>query len=213
MKVIQLWDKAIRFYHWSQLLLLVGLWFTAEQGYLVLHQVFAYVLAAFLLSRLLWGFVGSETARFSHFLQSPRQLLRYWNKAKRGIGHRGLSGYMSLILILLLVLQFLSGLMTTDDVLTEGPLYASVSSDWSSFASWFHHNNFNLLLALIAVHVAAALFHGLKKDGVLGAMLHGKLQTDAAQPMLKPTLWYLLLVLVFVGIFALWQGETLYQQW
>ena len=33
MKVIQLWDKAIRIYHWSQLLLLVGLWFSAEQHF------------------------------------------------------------------------------------------------------------------------------------------------------------------------------------
>ncbi|MCA1931042.1 cytochrome b/b6 domain-containing protein [Rheinheimera sp.] len=213
MKVIQLWDKAIRIYHWSQLLLLVALWFSAEQGYLVVHQVLAYTLAALLLSRLVWGFVGSETARFAHFLQSPAQLLRKWNKAKHGIGHRGLSAYMSLSLMLLLVLQFISGLMTTDDVMTEGPLYSAVSSDWSSFASWFHHNNFNLLLVLIAVHVVAALFHGLKKDGVLGAMLHGKLESEAEQPAVKSTFWYLLLVLVFAGIFALWQGMALYQQW
>jgi len=213
MKVIQLWDKAIRFYHWSQLLLLVGLWFTAEQGYLVVHQVLAYSLAALLISRLIWGFVGSQTARFSHFLQSPAQLVRMWNKAKYGIGHRGLSGYMSLALMLLLALQFISGLMTSDDVMTEGPLYAAVSSDWSAFASWFHHNNFNVLLALIALHVAAALLHGLKKDGVLGAMLHGKLQTEAEQPVVKSTLWYLLLVLIFAGVFALWQGIALYQQW
>jgi cytochrome b len=213
MKVIQLWDKAIRIYHWSQLLLLAGLWFTAEQGYLVVHQVLAYSLAALLISRLVWGFVGSDTARFSHFLQSPVQLVRMWNKAKHGIGHRGLSGYMSLALMTLILLQFISGLMTTDDVMTEGPLYSAVSSDWSSFASWFHHNNFNLLLALIAVHIAAALFHGLKKDGVLGAMLHGKLQTEAEQPAVKSTLWYVLLVLVFAGIFVLWQGMALYQQW
>ncbi|MBU1619475.1 MAG: cytochrome b/b6 domain-containing protein [Gammaproteobacteria bacterium] len=213
MKVIQLWDKAIRFYHWSQLLLLAGLWFTADQGYLVVHQILAYSLAAILLSRLIWGFVGSETARFSHFLQSPPQLVRMWNKAKHGIGHRGLSGYMSLVLMTLILLQFISGLMTTDDVMTEGPLYSAVSSDWSSFASWFHHNNFDLLLILIAVHVVAALFHGLKKDGVLGAMLHGKLNTEAQQPAIKSLRWYLLLVLVFAGIFALWQGLSLYQQW
>jgi cytochrome b len=103
--------------------------------------------------------------------------------------------------------------MTTDDVMTEGPLYSAVSSDWSSFASWLHHNNFNLLLALIAVHVGAALIHGLKKDGVLGAMLHGKLQTEAEQPAVKSTLGYVLLVLVFAGIFVLWQGMALYQQW
>lgn len=213
MKVIQLWDKAIRIYHWSQLLLLAGLWFTAEQGYLVVHQILAYSLAALLISRLVWGFVGSETARFSHFLQSPVQLVRMWNKAKHGIGHRGLSGYMSLALITLILLQFISGLMTTDDVMTEGPLYSLVSSDWSSFAAWFHHNNFNLLLALIAVHVGAALMHGFKKDGVLSAMLHGKLQTETKQPAVKSSLWYLLLVLVVAGVFAFWQGMALYQQW
>ncbi len=213
MKVIQLWDKAVRIYHWSQLVLLLGLWFTAEQGYLVVHQILAYALAALLLSRLVWGFIGSDTARFRHFLQSPAQLPRMWNKAKHGIGHQGLSGYMSVALMLLLLLQFVSGLMTTDDVLTEGPLYSKVSSDWSSLASWLHHNNFDLLLILIALHVAAALFHGVRKDGVLGAMVHGKLKTEAAQPVVKSTFWYLLLVLIFAGIFVLWQGVALYQQW
>jgi cytochrome b len=213
MKVIQLWDKAIRIYHWSQLLLLVLLWFTAEQGYLVMHQLLAYSLAALLLGRLVWGFVGSDTARFSHFLQKPAQLLRMWNKAKHGVGHQGVSGYMSLTLMLLLLLQFISGLMTTDDVMTEGPLYAVVSSGWSSLASWFHHFNFNLLLALIAVHVLAAVVHGLKKDGVLGAIFHGKFKTEVRQPKVKSTGWYLLLVLGFAGIFALWQGMALYQQW
>ncbi len=213
MKVIQLWDKAVRIYHWSQLVLLLGLWFTAEQGYLVVHQILAYSLAALLLSRLVWGFIGSDTARFRHFLQSPAQLPRMWNKAKHGIGHQGLSGYMSVALMLLLLLQFVSGLMTTDDVLTEGPLYSKVPSDWSSLASWLHHNNFDLLLILIALHVAAALFHGVRKDGVLGAMVHGKLKTEAAQPVVKSTFWYLLLVLIFAGIFVLWQGVALYQQW
>lgn len=213
MKVIQLWDKAVRIYHWSQLVLLLGLWFTAEQGYLVVHQILAYALAALLLSRLVWGFIGSDTARFRHFLQSPAQLPRMWNKGKHGIGHQGLSGYMSVALMLLLLLQFVSGLMTTDDVLTEGPLYSKVSSDWSSLASWLHHNNFDLLLILIALHVAAALFHGVRKDGVLGAMVHGKLKTEAAQPVVKSTFWYLLLVLIFAGIFVLWQGVALYQQW
>lgn len=213
MKVIQLWDKAVRIYHWSQLVLLLGLWFTAEQGYLVVHQILAYALAALLLSRLVWGFIGSDTARFRHFLQSPAQLPRMWNKAKHGIGHQGVSGYMSVALMLLLLLQFVSGLMTTDDVLTEGPLYSKVSSDWSSLASWLHHNNFDLLLILIALHVAAALFHGVRKDGVLGAMVHGKLKTEAAQPVVKSTFWYLLLVLIFAGIFVLWQGVALYQQW
>ncbi len=69
------------------------------------------------------------------------------------------------------------------------------------------------MLALIAVHIGAALIHGLKKDGVLGAMMHGKLQSEAEQPAVKSTFWYLLLVLIFAGVFALWQGMALYQQW
>ena len=213
MKLIQVWDKAIRFYHWSQALLFAGLWFSAEQGYLVVHQLMAYSLMALLAARLLWGFIGSDTARFNHFLQSPAQLLRMGLQAKHGVGHNGWSGYMSLLLMLLLTVQFVSGLMTSDDVLTEGPLVALVSSDWASFASWFHHNNFNLLLGLITVHLVAAASHALKKDGVLMAMVHGQQKSELAQPRIRAFGWYLVIVVIVLALFASWQGEVLYQQW
>ncbi|WP_337842620.1 cytochrome b/b6 domain-containing protein [Rheinheimera sp.] len=211
MKVVRVWDKAVRFYHWSQVLLLGGLWWTAEQGMMEWHQVLAYSLAAVLLARLVWAFVGSETARFSHFVQKPFQALRNWDQAKKGLGHKGLSAYMVLALMVLMLLQFVSGLMTTDEVFTEGPLYSVVPSGLASLAGWWHHNGFNLLLGFIAIHIAAALLHAVRRDGTLAAMFTGKQQSEMPQPAEKPFWVYLILVVLILTVFVWWQGP-LFQQ-
>ena len=74
MQKSKIWDGAVRIFHWSQVLLLAGLWYSADQEWYGLHMTLAYTLAALLLSRLVWGVFGSENARFSHFVTSPRQV-------------------------------------------------------------------------------------------------------------------------------------------
>jgi len=209
MKEIRVWDYAVRCYHWSQLLLLLVLWLTAETGAMEWHQLTAYSLAALLIARLIWGVIGSETARFSHFLMKPLQAIRHWNKAKQGVGHKGLSAYMALALMGLVLLQFVSGLMTSDDVFVEGPLYNLVPADWASLAGWWHHLGFKLILAAAAVHILAALWHGWRRDGTLGAMVHGKVAADVAQPAERSFWWYLLLVLMIWLGFIWWQSPLL----
>ncbi|MFC4655788.1 cytochrome b/b6 domain-containing protein [Rheinheimera marina] len=211
MKEVRVWDLAVRCFHWSQVLLLGGLWWTAEEGMMEWHQVLAYSLVSLLLARLVWAFAGSETARFSHFVQSPLQALKHWDQPKKGMGHKGLSSYMVLALMALVLLQFLSGLMTTDDVFVEGPLYTQVPSGLSALAGWWHHNGFNLLLALVVVHVLAALWHLMKRDGTVGAMFSGKQLAAAEQPKEKPFWLYVVLVLLFLAAFVGWQGP-LFQQ-
>lgn len=211
MKQIRVWDVAVRFFHWSQVALLGGLWWTADEGLLDWHQVLAYTLAALLIARVVWAFVGSETARFSHFVQSPIQALKNWNKAKNGIGHQGVSSYMVLALLALVLAQFVTGLFTSDDILVEGPLYGVAPSEWSSVASWWHRNAFDWLLVLIAVHVLAALVHGLQRDGVLWAMFSGKMNSEVAQPKEKPFWVYVVIAGVVLAGFVLWQGPLFEQ--
>ena len=60
-----------------------------------------------LLFRLIWGFIGSDTARFSHFLKSPLAALRHLlHLARREpdteAGHNAAGGWMVIVLLALL---------------------------------------------------------------------------------------------------------------
>ncbi|RVU34311.1 cytochrome B [Rheinheimera riviphila] len=211
MQKSKIWDGAVRIFHWSQVLLLAGLWYSADQEWYGLHMTLAYTLAALLLSRLVWGVVGSENARFNHFVTSPRQAwLWLRHSPKRTVnGHNPLSGYMVLLMLTLILLQFVTGLMTSDDILTEGPLVALVPSAWVGIASTIHQWNINVILALVAVHIVAAIWHQWRGDKVITAMVTGnKLTAEKGEFKFRAVGLYLLLVLIIGGAFYLWQGDV-----
>lgn len=212
----KVWDLPTRLFHWLLVLLLGLLWWSAEVGEMQWHQVFAYSLMALLLFRLIWGFVGSDTSRFSQFLHHPFKVLSYArDTARNGVkghhGHNPLGGYMVLVLLLCLTLQLVSGLFATDEVFTEGPLVAMVSSDTASWLTWLHKRNFDLLLILAGVHVLAVVWHLIKGDRLLGAMVTGRRRRDdidVRQDVSFAPLWkaaiLLLMVALPVGYLLLW---------
>ena len=211
---IQIFDLAVRLFHWFQVVLLAGLWYSAEQEWYGLHQLLAYTLASLLGARLIWGLIGSETARFRHFVPGPRQLRQYLADKTSVAGHNPVSALMILALLLLVTLQFVSGLMTTDEVMTEGPLYSLVPDWLSSLAGSWHELGFNLLLGLVTLHVLAALWHQLSGDKVISAMWHGRkaLPPGTIAPRLLNSLKYFLLVIVlFCGLMG-WQGSAVWPQ-
>ena len=176
---VKVWDLPTRLFHWSLVCLLVGLWWTADEGEMERHMILAYCLGTLLVFRIIWGIVGSQTARFSHFVTTPGRVMSYArNLPKDGIqphfGHNPLGGYMVVALLLSLVVQFATGLFATDEVFVEGPLYAYVSSETADWMTWLHKKNFDLLLVLIVLHVGAVLLHMVKGDALLGAMFTGK---------------------------------------
>ncbi len=207
-------DRAVRLFHWLQLLLLAGLWYSAEQEWYGLHQLLAYTLASFVAARLIWGLVGSETARFRHFVPGWRRLRHYLAHKTAVAGHNPLSALMILALLLLVTLQFVSGLMTTDEVMTEGPLYSLVPDWLSSLAGSWHQLGFNLLLGLVALHVLAALWHQLRGDKVISAMWHGRKTLPANTPPARfvASRNYLWLVLLLLGALLGWQGSAIWPQ-
>lgn len=70
---VRLWDLPTRVFHW---LLAAGIafsWFSAEIGgnWMEWHERSGIFLLSLILFRIVWGFVGSETSRFAHFIRSP----------------------------------------------------------------------------------------------------------------------------------------------
>lgn len=206
---VKVWDLPTRLFHWSLVCLLAGLWWTADEGEMERHMILAYTLGALLVFRILWGIVGSQTSRFSHFVKTPAKVVNYAVAIpKQGIkphfGHNPLGGYMVVALLLSLTVQFTTGLFATDEVFVEGPLYAYVSSDTADWMTWLHKKNFDLLLLLIGLHVAAVLLHMVKGDALLGAMFTGKRKDLNDQLAHFSPMW---LALVLFGVLA---GLTLY---
>lgn len=188
-KKIKVWDLPVRVFHWSMLALLIGLWWSADAGEMSLHQVFAYLLMAILSFRLIWGIMGSDTARFSHFVRSPKKVIQYASSPQKpeSIGHNPMGGYMVLLLLSLLTIQLVSGLFATDDIFTEGPLYSYVSSATASTMTWLHKQNFNLILGFSAMHVLAVVIYLLKGENLIKAMFTGykHLKVEGLQPRMR----------------------------
>ncbi|WP_343377248.1 cytochrome b/b6 domain-containing protein [Shewanella sp. A32] len=209
---MMVWDVPVRLFHWLTLLLVALLWWSAEQGEMQWHQLFAYLLMINLLLRIVWGFIGSQYARFSDFLRSPFQVISYVRKQpdEPSLGHNPLGGYMVLALILVLLLQVSSGMFATDDIVTEGPFYSWVSDALSRWLTWFHKSNFNLLLVLVVIHVSAVVFYEIRGQRLIAAMVTGNKQTtlvsvsQQGNVTLKRWLWVMLLISAPIGYWLIW---------
>jgi cytochrome b len=177
---VVVWDLPTRLFHWTLVALMIAQWWTAEESSTMDWHVWGgYAVLALVLFRLIWGFVGSETARFSDFVRGPGAALDYVRALLRGetphyLGHNPLGAWSIVAMLILLLVQAGTGLFATDDILIEGPLYSWVSKGASDWLTTIHKLNFNLLLLMIAVHLSAVLFYLLvKRENLIHPMLTG----------------------------------------
>jgi cytochrome b len=190
---IKVWDLPTRLFHWAMVACLAVSYVsvTLADGphaatYMEVHIVSGEILLGLVVFRLIWGFLGSETARFAGFLRSPAAALRHLadmrvKEPDDQVGHNAAGGWMVIALLLLLALQIGSGLFSNNDSLTEGPLAQFVSKDNSDLLSTLHGFNFNLLVAALAVHLGAiALYAVLKGHRLTPPMITGKKRLPAA---------------------------------
>ena len=134
------------------------------------HILLGEVFLGLVVFRVLWGLVGSQTARFSAFLKGPRGVLGYI----RGIpgpkrpGHNPIGGWSVVAMLALLAVQIGLGLIAQDiDALKSGPLSHLVSYETSDAAREWHHLLFNGILVLVALHICAILFYlFVKRDNL-----------------------------------------------
>ena len=177
-----LWDLPTRLFHWLLVLSLFAQYATAKwlDDAVQWHFYIGYFTLFLVLFRVMWGFVGTRYARFSHFVKGPKAVYIYltqlFNKpALPTIGHNPLGGWFVLIMLALVAVQAVSGLYMTDDIFLDGPYRAFASDELVEVMTWLHHITFDLLLYVIGLHIGAILFYGVyKKHRLIPAMLHGK---------------------------------------
>lgn len=155
-----LWDLTVRSTHWVLLPLLPACWWTAEEGYMQQHQWLGLAILVLVLTRLVWGFVGSPQARFRDFLRGPGAIAAYLRgAAPQTPGHNPLGGWSAVALWLLLLGQAVTGTFNTDDVFFTGPFYHAVDSEVADALAELHEVLFNVLVGFVGLHVAAIVFY------------------------------------------------------
>jgi cytochrome b len=164
MKIL-VWDIPTRLFHW----LLAGAFAVAylageEHSLLPLH-VFAGLLILVLVAfRLVWGVVGSRYARFTSFLFSPREALRYVlaifkGHAQRFICHNPAGSWAIYGLILLGAAASVTGLIT----LLSGESFKEI-----------HEVLANAMLVLVIVHIVGVVIESLvHKEHLAKSMVTG----------------------------------------
>jgi len=169
---IRIWDRPVRLFHWSLILLVATSYASGKGGAWTLHYASGYAILTLVLFRILWGFFGSENARFAHFLKSPiaalRQLASFTKRdADRETSHNPAGGWMVVALLALLFAQAFSGLFANHDpgfsYSQHGPLALKVDEATSESLSALHLAVQRYLLLAIALHVLAIMAYKLVK--------------------------------------------------
>ncbi len=118
-KMIRVWDPFVRIFHWSLVLMMIANTFfiNGDKG---IHHWIGYAVAALIVARIIWGFVGSTYARFSSFppsLAGSIEQMADIAVARKTVhtGHTPLGALMIYNLLLTVIVICVSGyLMTTD---------------------------------------------------------------------------------------------------
>lgn len=211
---VRVWDLPVRAFHWLLVALMTTSVATGLAGgnAMLWHMRSGYAILALVVFRILWGVVGSTTARFTDFLHGPRRVIAFakdllLRRPTHYLGHNPLGGWMVLALLLSVLFQASSGLFANDDISTEGPLYRYVSKDLSDRLTGLHKLNIKLLYGLVGLHVAAVLYHWLGLgEKLVHAMFTGFKASppDAQSREFRFSSLWLALGLFVVAALAVW---------
>lgn len=206
---IRVWDWTVRTFHWVLVLLILGMWSTAEghgvwkqldsfvvdagwmeygRGNMGWHRTIAIGVLFLLIYRVYWGVVGSTTARFSQFVKGPKSIMGYFKSLKDkpykpSAGHNPIGALSVVALLLLLAAQLGTGLFTVDvDGLESGPLARHVDFDTGRLFADLHETAFRALYILIGLHVlAVAVYQFLLKANLVLPMFTGTQKKDTVK--------------------------------
>lgn len=178
---VKIWDLPTRVFHWTLVFGMGFMWLSAELGGLWMdwHTKVGEFMLALILFRIIWGFVGSETDRFTAFVKSPATAIHHLKEMKAEgtayhAGHNPLGAWMVVFLLGGVLLQATAGLFANDDILVEGPLYGLVSESTAKVLNGLHKFWFNILLLAAVVHILSIGFYKIRKrTNLIKAMVSG----------------------------------------
>lgn len=166
-QAVKVWDAPVRAFHWTLVACVLTDFFVLDDGDAA-HRWIGYAAAALVAWRVLWGFIGSEHARFADFFPTPSRVHEHLQALLRrhpapSVGHNPLGALMILALMACVLLLGASGwLMTTD---------AFWGEDWLEDV---HEALADALMVLAGLHAAAAVVMGrVERTRLVKAMFTG----------------------------------------
>jgi len=175
-KRIALWDLPTRVFHWALVVLVVAAFITGQIGGTAIdwHARIGLCIVGLVVFRLVWGLIGSSHARFASFFPTPGSVRAYLRGQWRGVGHNPLGALSVFAMLALIGVQLGSGLFANDDIAFDGPLARLISKELSDKLSGIHLFSINLLIALVALHLAAIVYYlAFQRATLIRPMLTG----------------------------------------
>ena len=195
-----IWDLPVRLAHWLLAGLIAFSWWSVHNHHTDWHIWSGCAILTLLIFRLLWGFVGSSTARFGTFVRGPKHVARYLQGRWSGIGHTPLGALSVIAMFVAVAIQVGLGLISEDeDGLYTGPLYRLVSTGTSDTARDIHEFWFNVILGLIVLHVAAILYYRLRGKRLTKPMIVGRAKVDPEALPMKAGKWWVALICLAIA--------------
>lgn len=200
--MFKIWDLPIRIYHWLQAILFLALaisgfgYWDAFQA----HSILGVVLFYLVIWRIGWGFMGSETARFTNFVPSPQKLWHYIKGSNRSyFGHSPLGGIMVCFMIILLLVQSVTGIATSEFI--NGKLI--FGRGLIKTFKYLHEVNALVLLVCCLVHIIAIAIYKIRGKQLISAMFTGLTTKNATttQPIFvakRKAFTLFLLIIIFL---------------
>ena len=196
------WDLVVRTIHWYFPLAIGTMWWSGEQGRMDIHEWVGYSMIVAVLTRVVWGFIGSDAARFSHFVTGPAAVKRYLKQGGHYPGHAPLGALSVTVLLILLLAQSMSGTMSNDDLLFEGP-FSYWAGDWAGAFTEWHEMNWLLLQTFIVLHLLAIGWYQFrKKEPLIQAMWRGRSGTKFSDAPPSPQWKALVIAAAVAGLLS-----------
>jgi len=165
---VRVWDLPVRVFHWALVVCFVGAYVLSEsEHWRQIHVMFGYTAVGLLAFRLMWGFIGTEHARFRSFAFSPREAFGYLRdelagRARRYLGHNPAGSWAVYGLLAVTLATGVSGWLTFNEI--GGDAFEEV-----------HEVCANTWLALVVVHVLGVVFSSvLQRENLARAMITGR---------------------------------------
>lgn len=209
MHTIRVWDLPTRLFHWLLAVSVIGLIITGSLGgnWMDWHLRLGYAVLTLLLFRLVWGFIGGHWSRFSSFLYAPSSLIAYLRgqaRPEHEAGHSPLGALSVFAMLLILVIQVATGLMSDDEIAVSGPLVRFVSGQTVALATGYHTEIGKIIvMALVLLHVLALLLYKLiRKQSLVRPMVVGDKRLATSVPSARDTAGTRLLALAVLILCA-----------
>lgn len=202
---VKVWDPIVRYGHWALVVAFAVAYLSAEEessGPDQLHVWSGYAVGLIVVTRIVWGLLGTRYARFSDFAYSPMSALRYLGDLVRGharryLGHSPIGAAMVVALLVCLAGTVGTGLIAYGGMgkgpLAGNPVFVTTSAHAEQGEGRFeagegrhgeggesaigelHGALANITLGLVILHIlGVGLASVTHRENLVGAMFTGK---------------------------------------